>query len=80
MRLLRFVPLNSPDSRSTLSGRLEPIDGRRTPIAMVRKLIFTAFVLAYGIWLTTNPARTAGLHSWRDCMTVKGIICIPKVR
>ena len=47
---------------------------------MVRKPIFAAFILAYGIWLLTNPARTAGLHNWRGCMTVKGIICIPKVR
>ena len=47
---------------------------------MMRKLIFAAFILAYGIWLLTYPARTAGLHNWRDCMTIKGIVCIPKVR
>jgi hypothetical protein len=57
---------------------VELIDGEPTPIGMVRKLIFAAFILAYGAWLLTYPARTAGLHGWRDCMTVKGMICIPE--
>ena len=47
---------------------------------MVRKLIFATFLLGYGIWLVTYPARTAGLNQWRDCATPKGLICIPKPR
>ena len=31
---------------------------------MERKLIFAAFLLAYGIWLVSHPARTAGLNEW----------------
>lgn len=58
---------------------LEPADGGPTPIAMVRKLIFVAFIIAYGAWLLTYPARTAGLRGWHACFTVKGMICIPKL-
>jgi hypothetical protein len=43
---------------------IEPIEGGPTPIAMVRKLVFAALILAYGAWLLTYPARTAGLHGW----------------
>jgi hypothetical protein len=46
---------------------------------MVRKLIFAAFLLAYGIWLVSHPARTAGLNEWGDCMSIKGLVCIPKL-
>jgi hypothetical protein len=56
---------------------IELIEGGPPPIAMVRKLVFAALILAYGAWLLTYPARTAGLHGWRDCMAVKGMVCIP---
>jgi hypothetical protein len=46
---------------------------------MTRKLIFAAFILAYAGWLLAYPVRTAGLNGWRDCMTVKGLLCIPKL-
>jgi len=46
---------------------------------MAQKLIFAAFLFAFGAWLLIHPARTAGLNSWRDCMTVKGLRCIPKL-
>ena len=64
---------------ATGGSSIEPIKGGPTPINMVRKLIFAALVLAYGAWLLASPARTAGLNGWRDCMTVKGMICIPKL-
>jgi hypothetical protein len=44
-------------------------------MAMVQKLILAALVLGYGTWLIIQPAR----HSWAECATVKGIICVPKV-
>ena len=46
---------------------------------MLRKLIFGLFVVAFGLWLVIRPQFTAGL-TWRDCATVKGIVCIPKAR
>jgi hypothetical protein len=44
---------------------------------MVKKLIFGAFLLAFGLWLVVRPQVMAGL-SWRDCVTLKGVVCIPK--
>jgi hypothetical protein len=46
---------------------------------MTPKIILVAFLVVYRLWLIAHPARTAGLGSWQDCMTVKGLICVPKL-
>jgi uncharacterized membrane protein YccF (DUF307 family) len=45
-------------------------------MAMVPKLIFAVFLLVFGAWLVIQPTR----QTWAECVTVKGIICVPKVR
>jgi hypothetical protein len=45
---------------------------------MVGKLTLAAFLLFYGVWIVVYPARTAGVKTWQECSTVKGLICVPK--
>jgi hypothetical protein len=46
---------------------------------MIGKLILAAFLLFYGVWIVAYPARTAGMKTWQECSTVKGLICVPKL-
>jgi len=40
-------------------------------------MTFAVFMLAFGLWLLVRPQLMAG-STWRDCATIKGVVCIPK--
>jgi hypothetical protein len=48
-------------------------------MGMAQKVTFAAFLLLYGLWMVIYPARTAGVKPWQECMTLKGLICVPKL-
>jgi len=43
---------------------------------MWKKLAFGVFFVAFLAWLAFRPQLMPGA-TWKDCITLKGIICIP---